>query len=137
MLVFGIIFVSFFLFYFYCRLGLKLSVRQTIGHLHRFFWAFLGAAERSSSWEQLILIAYQTWLNHNYPAGTALRESAPSPEQIEQAGLLLQALVAAELKRPDLPEAVRRGHEEILKIAPQELGYSVRDLILEQFHARR
>ena len=132
-ILFVIVFAALLAFYFYCRVALKLSIRQTVGRVFDFLAAFYQAAQSATSWDQLVLIAYQTWLTHSYPAGRPLMDPKPTLEQIEQAGLLLKSLVASELDRADLPEKIRRGHQEILKIDALDLGYAVRDLILDQW----
>lgn len=106
----------------------EIKLRRFLGFLAEFLKKIRGRGRLSTA--ELIDIAYRTWLAFDYPAGKALSWADASPDVVEQAGLLVQALVARRLEKEGLPEEIKEAHREILELNPFYLGNLIRENIL-------
>jgi len=116
------------LFYLYCKLFLRLSFKESTLRAIKFILSLIKNIGYSRSVDDLIMIAYKTWLYHSYPAGRALNSDFATDKEIEQAALIIKALVASKLP-PNLPDEIRKDYKEILELNSLELGYKLYNLI--------
>jgi len=84
-------------------------------------------------------IATEIWFAHGWPAGRPLGDPTARPQELRQAGLLLQSLVARHLDEPAATARFERvsresrlPHPEVLKEDPLGFAKDVQRRILQE-----